>query len=357
MDFSFLDYIWRGLTVGTLSSLTVLSGLLLTTLFINKKATRQQMKYFFHTQVVSVLFVFIFSFTWVACVDPELASGCFSAFAKDQSFFTLTRLFSVVWLVGFSGLLLGDLFRIWQFSRNQDLVDTQDQGLLKQFNSLVAQLQISSFVKLRVSDSCASPYAEGLLNHQVVLPSSILRLNEQSLKHIMAHELIHVRDKDSMWKFLELLARRILFFNPLMYLLAQRHLLAIEMAADEQAVAATRALPKDYVNTLIEVVSLHRMLTGSPLALNASRTFKETKERMEALVLNQQQKPKKTFVNSMIFGSVLLSIGFSVAQARSTVQESAQRNLETEMMCSQVHHEKMIESWLRIEVEKNKCEE
>lgn len=356
MDFTFLDYIWRGLTVGTLSSATVLAILFGTSLVINKKATRQQMKFFFHAQVTMSVAVFILSFAWVVCVDPELASGCFSLFAKDKSFFTVTRLLAALWVTGFVGFNFLDILRIRK-SSDTNLQDPHDKELLSRFQGLVFKLEIKSGVVLKLSKKSSSPYAEGLFSHKVVLPADILQMSSDDLTHVMAHELVHVRDRDSVWKMLELLGRRILFFNPFVYFLAQRHLLAIEMAADEEAVAALKAQPQDYIRTLIEVVSRHRVTGNHPLALNASRTFAETKERMEALVLNQKRQPKKTLVNSMIFGSVMISLGFSVAQARSTVQESFERNLAAGMMCSQVHHEQMIESWLRIPVEKNKCEE
>lgn len=358
MDFTFLDYIWRGLTVGTLSSAIVLSILCLTASVINKNASRQQMKYFFRAQVVLGLLVFVLSFSWVVCVDPELASGCFSAFAKDQNFFTLTRFFASFWLGGVVLLSAFDFFRIWKSNRVLYVEeDLQDVKLQKQFRDLVEIFKIQSPVSVKISGDGSSPFVHGLLNYQVVLPANLLTMNPESLGHIMAHELVHVRDKDAVWKLIELLGRRILFFNPFLYVLAKRHLLAIEMAADEQALGVANVRPKDYIETLIEVVTQNQVIVANPLALNASRTFKEAKERVEALVFLERQKPKKNLVNSVIFGSILISLGFSVAQARSTVQESLERTLQAEMMCSQVHYEKMIESWLRIPVEKNKCEE
>jgi hypothetical protein len=38
------------------------------------------------------------------------------------------------------------------------------------------------------------------------------------------------------------------------------------------------------------------------------------------------------------------------------VSAAAAQDVERGLMCQQVHHEKVIESWLRIEVEANKCE-
>lgn len=356
MDFSFLDYIWRGLFVGTLSSLIVVSTLFLTSWIINKKATRQQMKYFFHIQILLTALMFVFSFVWVVCVDPELASGCFSAFAKDKSFFTVTRMLAVCWLGGFAFLAGLDIFRIcrsYEISWNTNKDSTVDKIL----EQLMMKFNIKSRVVLCFAENHSSPFVEGLFSHRIVLPMALVKMNSQSLEHILAHELVHVRDRDAMWKILELWTRRILFFNPLMYPLAQKHLLAIEMAADEEAVLQIQVTAKDYVDTLIEVVSLHRICNTNPLVLNASRTFRETKERMEALLANSNQRPKTSFVNSMILVSILISVGFSVAQARSAVQESVQKNLDKGLMCSQIHHEKLMESWLRIEPEINKCEE
>jgi beta-lactamase regulating signal transducer with metallopeptidase domain len=256
-----------------------------------------------------------------------------------------------MWGLGFVGLGVFDLWRIFKSGANDLKVPA---NLQKQFSQLAAVMNVRAPVELYVSENAVSPYAEGLHNPRVVLPAAMAAMPLENLRHILAHELVHVRDRDSAWKAFELFTRRMLFFNPFMYLLAQKHLLAIEKAADEEAVLKTQSRVQDYIQTLIEVVSQHRAAGGNPLALNASKTFKETKARMESLIL-AKNPPKKNFVNAVILASVLASVGMSVAQARSTVRESVDSG-DKAMMCLQVHHEQIIESWLNMKPETNKCE-
>lgn len=355
MNFNFLDYVWRGLTAGTLTSLVVLIVLFLTVFIINGRATRLQIKNFFNAQILLLTAVFTGSFLWVACVDPELANGCFSLFAKDKSFFTLTRLFAALWVAGFAGLAGFDLYRIFK-PLPIELKVVRDGRLETLLARLQRKLKIQRSVQLLTSPACVSPFAIGIINLKIVLPTRLLILDDKNLEHILAHELVHLRDQDSVWKALELLARRILFFNPVAYVVAKKHLLAIEKAADEEAVLATGASARDYIETLIDVVSLNRVVDQNPLALNASRTFKETKERMQAL-MTPKASPPKSYVNAVILVSVMASLGISVAQARSAVGESFERSVDKGLMCTQVQHEKVIEAWLQIQAPANKCEE
>lgn len=91
----------------------------------------------------------------------------------------------------------------------------------------------------------ASPAAFGIFVPTVILPE------EKVSRHILAHELVHIRRHDPLLLTLLSAALCIHWANPavwLMYSLARRDM---ELSCDEEAVRVFRIPPKDYAMTLI----------------------------------------------------------------------------------------------------------
>lgn len=93
----------------------------------------------------------------------------------------------------------------------------------------------------------ASPAAFGIFVPTVILPE------ENVSRHILAHELVHIRRHDPLLLTLLSAALCIHWANPavwLMYSLARRDM---ELSCDEEAVRVFRIPPKDYAMTLISM--------------------------------------------------------------------------------------------------------
>ena len=87
-----------------------------------------------------------------------------------------------------------------------------------------------------VSDKTATPMACGILRPQIILPKSMDLTDTLRVRHILAHELVHIRRFDAVWKGLLIAALCIHWFNPVvwvMYVLANKDL---ELACDESVV-------------------------------------------------------------------------------------------------------------------------
>jgi beta-lactamase regulating signal transducer with metallopeptidase domain len=357
-NFSFLDYVWRGLLVGTLLSTIVLSGMFFVFWLLRERFSQTQMKWFFNYQILLLFLAFLGSFLFVAVSDPELAVGCFNQFVKDSSSFTITRIIAGVWLLAILSILWLDSIKIYfsfkKSKKHQPVIDDKIESVFKK--CLIKSKCIKNPQLFKTKEN-VSPYAWGLFRHRVVVPESSLNLlNADTWESIFAHELIHIKDHDSLWLLLELLCRRLLFFNPLIYLAHKKHLLAIEKAADEQALNSGGMDLGQFIKSLIEVVELCKSTDGNPLAVSASRSFLEIKERIESLSQAHRPVASQSIYYSVLFASFLLTTGFSVAQAKSAINGFGEK-ASIGMMCSQLRHEKIIESWLHIEPVPNRCEQ
>lgn len=88
------------------------------------------------------------------------------------------------------------------------------------------------------SDQVGAPLTYGILRPVILLPRSAERAEPDTLRLVLAHELIHVRRFDALWKLLLTAALCLHWWNPavwLMYFLANRDL---ELSCDEAVVRA-----------------------------------------------------------------------------------------------------------------------
>lgn len=357
-DLSFLDYIWRGLTVGTIASTATLFVMAAVFFIFKNKSSQQQMKWFFNIQICLLLFVCTGSFIFVAIGDPELAAGCFNQFIKTNSSFSITRIVSGLWLTIFALLVTKDIFSIYlALIRSKKFYPLDNRIVKTIFEESISKLGLRNKIELYSSNETISPFVWGIFRYKLIVPQIALEsLSEKTIKNIFAHELSHIIDRDSLWLFLELLCRRFLFFHPMAHYIGEQHRLLIEKAADEQAVRKSGIHPTDFLKSLVEVVTLCKSNNPIPLAAHASRNFLEIQDRMFALSqIEELNFSKQNFYFTMAIG-FLASLSFSVAQAKISITGVNVNSRSNGSMCSQVNHEKIIESWLNIKPSTNKCE-
>lgn len=357
-SFSFLDYVWRGLVVGTLTSTLILAFMFLIFSFLKSRASQLQLKRFFNYQLLLLFVVVCASFLFVAVGDPELAAGCFDQFVKNGSSFMITRIVAGAWLTIAGLMIVRDLLRmILSVRKSFGFSRLMHPEIEASFEQTRAQLGLRNHIQLFTTEENVSPFVWGLFKYKVVIPTKALHaLDPQALKNILAHELIHVRDRDALWLSFELLSRRLLFFNPLIFLVGEKHSLTIEKAADEEAVHKAGVNPSELLKNLVEVISLCKVNAKDPMALSASRSFRELKARMESLSTSAPKNFSNPVFNTALIISFIFSIGISVAQAKLAIADLSGRSESVGMMCTQIRHEKIIESWLQMEPVSNSCE-
>ena len=105
-------------------------------------------------------------------------------------------------------------------------------------------------VRVLVSARRCRPFCHGLLAPAIVLPGDLCQPErEEQLRHVVLHELAHLRQRDSRGRALFALALPVLWFHPLFWLLRARAYLAAELLADDWA--AGRSDARSYARALI----------------------------------------------------------------------------------------------------------
>jgi beta-lactamase regulating signal transducer with metallopeptidase domain len=98
-----------------------------------------------------------------------------------------------------------------------------------------------------------TPTVYGLVKPRIVLPVGV---NKEHLEYILAHEKVHIRRHDNIWRMLAILSACIHWFNPLSWLFLKSFLGDCELACDEAAVKKMKSEDrKNYALTLLAYTS------------------------------------------------------------------------------------------------------
>lgn len=329
----FADLLWKLLVIAALSS-TLLLGAFALAQPLLRKISGQLYNRIAQISLSGLLGILFLSFFLLLSLDQDIQVKCFGNFASSQGSFGVTRILAMIWILGV--VLLGARdFRLYQgFQRilRRKTLEVKDGYLL-------------------VEDDVA-PMTFGLFKAQVLVPENLRQ--DESFPFILAHERVHQQNQDGLWSLLALVMQRLCWFNPLTFWFERGRRLAMEMATDEITVARNNFDPRDYSQALLNVLQREGSLSPHRMGFGAALNFQEMKVRLENLNF-QGSSRRKTYYKlaalSILTGGWFLGIGQSLAsiQMKSTADEP--------MMCYQVQHEKILESWLHLESETNKCED
>lgn len=157
----------------------------------------------------------------------------------------LLEITSTLWAIGFGILLLYSFLSWLRLHRIVRESFRHDQGFY-------------------LCDAVKSPFILGIFRPRIYLPTG---LDEETIRHVTAHEKAHLKRLDHLWKPLGYLLLSIYWFNPLLwvaYILLCRD---IERACDEQVLCTMDDQGKlRYAKALVDCSTHRKMILTCPVA-------------------------------------------------------------------------------------------
>ena len=89
-------------------------------------------------------------------------------------------------------------------------------------------------IRLLTTGDAVSPFVAGGWKPYLVLPEFVLALPPRQQQLILEHELTHLRRRDTLWLALMRFVGELLWFNPLVAWMRQRHDWAVELSCDAE---------------------------------------------------------------------------------------------------------------------------
>ena len=150
-------------------------------------------------------------------------------------------------------------------------------------------------------DRIGSPFIFGLFRPRIYLPSG---LDEDSRRHVIAHEKAHLARRDHWWKPLGFALLTVNWFNPVMWLAYVLLCRDIELACDEKVVQTfTAAEKKAYSTALLRCSVNPRSISACPLAFGEVGV----KQRVKSVL--HYRKPAFWVILAAIVLAVALAAG------------------------------------------------
>lgn len=176
----------------------------------------------------------------------------------------------------------------------------------EKFNDIKAYMVPESKVIVRESHIIDSPMIIGIAKPILLVPENI---NIKNIDYIFAHELVHLKRKDLVYKLIVFLATSIHWFNPVIHLMGKIANEDIELSCDEEVtVNMVREDKIEYSKTLIETISNRKK---APILTTSYSGGKEMiKRRLDKILDNIRKKSGKPLIISLIL--VILCTSFLI---------------------------------------------
>src|SRR5262249_6612259 len=178
-------------------------------------------------------------------------------------------------------------------------------------------------VTVRLSDGSVTPMTTGLRSSTILLPAEANNWSEERLRFVLAHELAHVKRRDTLMQVPIQIACSLHWFNPLVWIAHRRFLIERERACDD-FVINSGAQPDAYADHLLDIA---RSVRHKP-RFAFSGIFMANRSQLETRLLSildknmNRRSPNRIVLAVTVMSVVTLLVPFATVQLRA--QQSKQ---------------------------------
>ena len=155
--------------------------------------------------------------------DVSIAQPTLPTSAERTSQDSWRTVLGITWIAGVILLLarvLLELFRTMRLIAGSSAATTRIQTVME-------AVSLRNVGPVRLSDAVRGPCSAGWMKPRILLPKAWAETaSEHDLRTVIAHELSHVKGRDSLWDLLARFCQAAWWFHPLVWMLLKRHQLA-----------------------------------------------------------------------------------------------------------------------------------
>lgn len=187
--------------------------------------------------------------------------------------------------------------------------------------------RIKKPLRIYVNALSASASLVGVMKRFIVLPST--ELTEDELYFIFKHELIHHKRNDIFYKWIVQFTACIHWFNPLVYLMINKHDKLCELSCDESVIRELNSFEiRGYGDTLLSTIKINGSFAGNVTSLTLNEDAKLIKERLVSIMNFTKNKRSVLGITLLVTGGFIFGAVFAGAYS-STNQASAGTSKQT----------------------------
>jgi beta-lactamase regulating signal transducer with metallopeptidase domain len=150
--------------------------------------------------------------------NETVQPGMISRINKPLRFHIPYNLLGTFWIIGVSVMIVRLIYIYsvsWYFINKRST--PLPESFKRFFFKIASDLSLEN-ISLKLHEKILSPCVAGIFRTTVILPLSvILSEDEELVKAILVHELMHIKNKDQIISFLSKVIQALLFFNPFIW--------------------------------------------------------------------------------------------------------------------------------------------
>lgn len=207
-----------------------------------------------------------------------------------------------IWLIG---AIMIFLFFVVSYVRSykefQTAIPVKNNVYL---NEWLRNHKLKRTVQIAVSDKVTAPLTYKLFKPVIIFPKTTDWEDERSLHFVLAHEYVHIKRLDVLWKIILIVILALHWFNPLVWIMFYIVNRDIELSCDEKVIRQFGDKAKaEYAFALINMAEKSQKMT--PLCNNFSKNGIE--ERIVSIM-----KLKKTSILGVALASTFVLGGVTI---------------------------------------------
>ena len=148
---------------------------------------------------------------------------------------TTWHLLCAVWI---SGIIVAVIYKLISYSKMMRCMKSLPtiEGSVFRNQYELEQYQELDGIKVFYSENIKTPCVMGVKTHYLLLPKTLCA--EQQLYYVLLHEIMHIRNKDIVWKIILDLLCTVFWWNPVFSYLKKEFFRLIEMRNDIKIVSS-----------------------------------------------------------------------------------------------------------------------
>ncbi len=243
-----------------------------------------------------------------------------TATAPHPSSFPLPHSILALWLPGAVGVLATALLRQRRFHQQLARLPLADDPHLSSLLAQLASLAQVPTPQVLLSAPGTTPALVGIRRPSILLPNDWqTRFDTRSLRHILLHELLHVRHRDLLWNWAGTAVQALHWFNPLVRFVADRFQADRELRCDAGAIALLAPSERlDYGHTLLRI---QETFFAPPAIAGLAPCVRHHPALRQRILMIAQPTPRQPWLHALLVLTLSVLAGYSFTTARAAEKE------------------------------------
>ena len=262
-------------------------------------------------------------------VTPSLEAAPVATLPKeDVSAITWQQVLSFCWIGGSAVIGTLTLWRLGAFLRCLRRMRPANDSMQFLTAELAGRLRLKNKPNVSIASMRMPPLAWGRgKNARIVVPAELWeKLDHDQRVMLLVHELAHLRRGDHWVRLLEMAARTIYWWHPLVWIAGRELREAEEQCCDAWAIWALPDAAKAYARALMDTVDFLAR-RNAPLPAGASGIGQVHDLRRRLIMIMRGTTPRKLSTASIcglvILGGIAMAVAPGLAEQRSTAENLA----------------------------------